>query len=126
VVDSDQFYNQWIPDQMAAAAEFHPMGTDMESEMPEGNADNGEQLFTQLGCAGCHGAQPGVGPSLSQIKEDVNEHEGYTAEQYLRESILMPCAYQTEGYNCNIMPNDFGDKLDMQMLADLIEYLKED
>jgi cytochrome c oxidase subunit 2 len=125
-IDSNTFFNQWLPDQMAAAAEFHPMGTDMESEMPEGDADNGERLFTQLGCAGCHGAQAGVGPALSEIRRDMNEHAGYTAEQYLRESILMPCAYQVEGYNCNIMPNDFGDKLDMSMLADLIEYLKED
>lgn len=38
----------------------------------------------------------------------------------------MPCAYEVEGYSCKIMPGDFGDKLDMQMLADLIEYLRED
>jgi cytochrome c oxidase subunit 2 len=124
-IESDQFFSQWIPDQMSAAAEFHPMGTDMESEMPEGNADNGEQIFTQFGCAGCHGAQAGVGPSLSQIREDINEHEGYTPDQFLRESILMPCASQAEGYSCNIMPSNFGDKLDKQMLADLIEYLDQ-
>ncbi len=125
-IDSDEFFNQWLPDQEAAAATFQPMGTDMESEMPEGNADNGEEIFGQLGCASCHGAQAGAGPALPQIREDMNDHDGYTAEQYLRESILLPCDYETEGYNCDIMPKDFGDKLDMQMLADLIEYLKED
>jgi cytochrome c oxidase subunit 2 len=118
-------FETWLKDQTAAAGQFVPMGTDMQSAMPEGQADHGEQLFTQLGCSGCHGAQDGVGPALSRIRQDAQHHEGYTAEQYLRESILMPCAYTTPGFNCQIMPPDFGQKLDAQMLADLIAYLKE-
>jgi cytochrome c oxidase subunit 2 len=118
-------FGTWLKDQTAAASQFVPMGTDMQSEMPEGQADHGEQLFTQLGCSACHGAQDGVGPALSRIRQDAQHHEGYTAEQYLRESILMPCAYTTPGFSCQMMPSDFGEKLDAQMLADLIAYLKE-
>jgi cytochrome c oxidase subunit 2 len=116
-------FEMWLEEEERKAGEMKPMGTDMESEMPEGDATRGEQLFTDLSCANCHGAQSGAGPSLPQIREDMHDHEGYTAEEYLRESILKPCAYETESYNCSMMPSNFGEKLDMQGLADIIEYI---
>ena len=120
-------FEEWLNDQEAQAGEFQAMGTDMESELPPGDAVRGEELFISdtLVCADCHGVQAGAGPSLSQIREDSEHREGYTPENHLRESILMPCEYEAEGYSCNIMPSDYGDKLDAQMLADLIEYLME-
>jgi cytochrome c oxidase subunit 2 len=119
-------FDQWLQAQETAASVFQPVGTDMVSELPEGSAERGEAQFEQLGCSSCHGAQAGVGPALSQIREDMNRDEGYTADTYLRESILLPCEYEVEGYNCHVMPSNYGEKLDVQMLADLIEYLKED
>jgi cytochrome c oxidase subunit 2 len=124
-INAQTFFDEWLPAQIKAASEFQPMGEDMESALPAGDAGRGEQLFNgdQLGCYHCHGEQAGAGPSLSQIREDAEDREGYTAEQHLRESILMPCAYEADGYSCNIMSADYDEKLDAQMLADLIEYL---
>jgi mono/diheme cytochrome c family protein len=116
-------FDMWLADEQAAAGQFVPMGVDMETLLPEGDAEHGEQVFADMNCTSCHGAQPGMGPSLSQIRGDMDTHEGYTAEEFLRESILMPCKYETEGYNCSWMPSDYGEKLDAQGLADLIEYL---
>jgi len=118
-------FESWLKGQMATASQFVPIGTDMQTPLPAGNVETGEQLFSQLGCSGCHGTQDSAGPALSRLWQDAGHHEGYTAESYLRESILMPCAYTTPGFNCQIMPSDFGQKLDAQMLADLIAYLKE-
>lgn len=121
-------FDTWLADQQAKAGELQAVGTDMESEMPPGDAGRGSELFhsMDLGCSSCHGAQPGAGPSLSQIRTETAEHTDVTPEQFLRESILMPCEYEMEGFNCDMMPADYGDELDLQMLADLIEYLKQD
>jgi cytochrome c oxidase subunit 2 len=121
-------FETWLSDQEAKAGELQAMGTDMESDLPPGDEERGEVLFTRpdLACSNCHGAQPGAGPSLSEIRRDMGEHEGYSVDEYLREGILMPCENELEGYNCTIMPSDYGEKLDAQMLADLIEYLKSD
>jgi mono/diheme cytochrome c family protein len=116
-------FDMWLADQQAAAEQMVPMGVDMESELPEGDAERGEELFDKFNCSTCHGAQAGAGPALSQIRDDMHHHEGYTAENYLRESILMPCEYETEGFNCSMMPSTYGEDLDAQGLADLIEYL---
>ncbi|MCU0511237.1 MAG: hypothetical protein MUE40_01575 [Anaerolineae bacterium] len=49
---------------------------------------------------------------------------GYTAEQYLVESILRPSRYIAPGYNDGLMPNTYGTRLDMQMLADILAFLE--
>lgn len=53
--------------------------------------------FAKGGCAACHtipaipGAVGKVGPGLSNIGTDgANRIQGYTAEQYIRESLLEP------------------------------------
>ena len=117
-------FESWLKEQMATASEFVPMGTDMETSLPVGDAKRGEPLFAELGCTSCHGPQDGLGPALPRMMKDAEEHEGYTADQYLRESILMPCTYQTPGFDCSYMPSNFGEKLNAQDLADLIAYLK--
>lgn len=119
-------FDLWLQDRQAELSEFVPMGTDMDTPLPAGDAARGGELFhsTDLNCAACHGAQDGAGPAAGSLAEDAAHMEGYdSADEYLRESILMPCAYETPGYNCNMMPDDYGTKLDAQGLADIIEYL---
>ncbi|MEP0761872.1 MAG: cytochrome c oxidase subunit II [Chloroflexota bacterium] len=116
-------FDAWLAERMAFAGQFVPIGTDLEAPLPQGDTARGEQVFTELGCASCHGAAPGVGPSLAQMASEATSREDSTAEAFLRESILLPCAYQTPGYNCQIMPSDYGEKLDAQGLADIIAYL---
>jgi mono/diheme cytochrome c family protein len=112
------------------------VGTDITVSLPAGDAANGEQLANTLGCAGCHllaetgpawlaqGSQPGIGERAGSRFEEV----GYTgtattAEQYLFESVVLPNASIEEGYNSGIMPNNYGDRLSPQEMADLIAYM---
>jgi cytochrome c oxidase subunit 2 len=120
-------FDTWLAGRMAEAGQAEMIGTDMESEMPEGAAERGEQVFNDLACNACHQPkqdQPS-GPALARMMREAQEKEGYTAEQYLRESILMPCAVLAEGYEQCIMPQDYGERLTAQELADLIEFIEE-
>ncbi len=117
-------FDAWMAQQMTAMGQFVPMGVDMDTPLPPGDATRGEQKFTEQGCVACHGPEEGMGPMLPNMMRDASSHEGYTPEQFLRESILMPCNYETPGFNCQIMSPDYGKKLDAQGLADIIEYLK--
>lgn len=118
-------FDAWLAGKIAAASTFVAIGTDLQSPLPTGDAKSGAQKFSDLGCSGCHGAQDSVGPSLARIRSNDDRRAGYTDQQYLRESILEPCAYTVPGFSCDVMPNDFGQKLDAQGLADLIAYLEQ-
>ena len=120
-------FDAWIGDQIAQAAEFQPIGTDLESPLPEGDAAHGEQLFEELGCNSCHSLDGTtlVGPSMEGIGERAAERRPeLDAVAYLRESILLPCDYLVEGFTC-VMPQNYGERLEAQDLADVIAYLLE-
>lgn len=111
------------------------VGTDVAAALEAigaltGDPNNGQVLYTQLACAGCH--QGGaIGPATEGSWTRVNEVRlqdpvlaGYTAEQYVVESIIMPDAYISPGYLGGQMPQNFGsDQLDAQMLADLLAFI---
>ncbi len=71
----------------------------------------GRELFVAGGgCAACHAiegvAQGVLGPDLNGIAETATSRiPGYTAEQYLRESIVDSCAHTVAGTDCNLMLN---------------------
>jgi len=117
------------------AAPVQAVGTALDTTLPQGNVDNGKNLFTTQGCAACHSLKPGekiVGPSLAgiatragdTIKAPDYKGKATTGELYIRESIVQPGAYVTPGYPDGVMPKDFGTaKLTAQDLADLIAFL---
>lgn len=88
----------------------------------------GEQLFTSLGCITCHAAEgPGArGPELANVfGSQVLLRGGGTVladENYLRESMLDPAAKLVAGYD-PIMPS-FEGQVDEQQLIYLITYIK--
>lgn len=86
----------------------------------------GEALFNQLGCATCHPAAGGVGPSLVGIAgQPVELASGETVvadEEYLRESIVNPHAKIVAGYN-PVMPTYEG-QVNEEQLQQLVEYIK--
>lgn len=101
-----------------------------------GDPVHGEQLYSgqttqALPCASCHVAAGGVtAPPLAgtftRVQEEITtapELAGYTPQQYLAESIIHPAAYVVPPY-ANVMPQNFGDLLTYQDLADLIAYLE--
>ena len=110
------------------------------TELPEGDAANGEQLYDlTYACASCHGdpAEEGsnaVGPWAGNFQNlgDVRI-EGYTAADYMYESILLPSEYISP--DCPTgpcagppsgMPNNFGQRMSFQDMADVMAYLNVD
>lgn len=86
---------------------------------------DGERLFKNFGCAGCH-ADSNQGPSLVGIygtEEALENGDTVTVdEDYLRESILDPEAKIVKGYPPS-MPN-FDAQLDDEEVDALIEYIR--
>jgi cytochrome c oxidase subunit 2 len=92
-----------------------------------GPAANGQQLFTTLGCSGCHAPGEGkIGPGLVGIfGSTVTLSDGSTVtadENYIRESILFPQKKVVQGFN-PVMPTFSGRVSEQQILA-LITFIK--
>jgi cytochrome c oxidase subunit 2 len=88
----------------------------------------GQQVFLNSGCTGCHtisGLSAGtVGPNLTQIGTTAETRvEGQSAEEYIRQSILMPNEHIVEGFPQNVMPQNFGELLSQDQLNDLVSFL---
>jgi mono/diheme cytochrome c family protein len=97
-----------------------------------GDPQNGQAIYNNSGfaCTGCHVTGGGViAPALdgtwTRVTEDrltLPQFAGYSGEQYLVESILLPNNFTVPPY-AGAMPTNFGTRLDIQMLADLVAYL---
>jgi mono/diheme cytochrome c family protein len=125
-----------VPGEEGSTAVENPVGTDVPAiltqlETLSGDPLNGQTLYNgALGCAGCHSNEV-VAPLTQNTWPALQSGErlsdpaltGYTPEQYLVESIVNPDAYIVPGYT-NAMPDNFGERLDAQMLADIIAYLE--
>jgi mono/diheme cytochrome c family protein len=104
-------------------------------DLPEGNADNGPDLYASYACNSCHGdpAVPGsnaVGPHLGNIGNlAATRVDGLSAEQYLYESIYAannfiveecptgPCAEPSA-----MAAQAYETRMNLQDMADLIAY----
>lgn len=103
IVDLTQFILNYETEEMCSTPivtyDWPATYADFVVEFPEGDAVHGEDLFLAYGCTGCHGdlADPAsalVGPWLGDIAEVGGTFiEGYTAEEYVYESILNPSAF---------------------------------
>lgn len=114
------------------------MGTDMTVPLPPGDVERGKALTEgALGCTGCHilaatgpawlpsGDTPGIG-ARAETRYTESDYTGHasSAEQYLLESIVTPNAFVVPGFESNIMPNNYGERLTVQDAADIIAYLQ--
>jgi cytochrome c oxidase subunit 2 len=87
----------------------------------------GEELFGQLGCAVCHGADSGArGPQLDDLfgsQVSLSSGESLVADdEYIRESILNPNEKIVAGY-APLMPTYRG-QLDEEALLKLVAYIQ--
>lgn len=87
----------------------------------------GLDVYNGSGCGGCHAIEGisvgAVGPALSNIATTADERiEGYSAEEYLRESISSPSAYIVDGYD-DLMLKSFADSISESQFDDLIAFL---
>jgi mono/diheme cytochrome c family protein len=90
---------------------------------PQGNPAAGRAVFDSQGCNGCHtfaaaSAKGTIGPNLDQALQGKDA-------AFIRESIVDPNAEITQGYQPNIMPQDFGQKLSDKQLNDLVAFLSQ-
>jgi cytochrome c oxidase subunit 2 len=90
-------------------------------------AEEGKQLFTQLGCAHCHAPESGVqAPNLNGLfGQTVPLSNGASVqadEDYIRQSIFFPKAKVVAGYT-PIMPTYEG-KLTEEQVLQLVAYIK--
>ena len=96
-------------------------------------AENGKSLFNQTtigataGCKTCHSLEAGtviVGPSLAGIAtRAATTVPGLSAEEYLRQSILVPDAYVVKEFPASIMPNGWAKQLSQEQVDQLVAYL---
>ncbi len=109
-------------------------GAQPTASVPVGDAKAGAQTFQTAGCTGCHSTQPDVkivGPSLAgialdaadSVKEPEYKGKAKDAAGWLQESIVDPNADIPEGFQPNVMPQDFGKRLTPKQISDLVAYL---
>lgn len=106
------------------------------SELPAGDRENGQGLYELVyGCAACHGdleteGSNAVGSWGGIFKDLDNRIEGYTAADYVYESILSPSAHISP--DCPIglcagppsaMPDNYGQRISNAEMADIMAYL---
>lgn len=83
-----------------------------------------------LGCSGCHaGAVAAPDTELTwdatiEVRLNQPELAGYTALEYVIESIVLPGAYIVPGYAAGAMPSNFGERMTVQDMADVSAYLQ--
>lgn len=109
------------PGQMGGAAPKAAAAAAPAAAAPKQDlAAQGEALFNQNGCAGCHSLKAGVklvGPSLAGVGADPSA--AITA------SIVNPNAKVEAGYAANIMPQNFGKLLTPEQIKALVAYLQK-
>ncbi len=116
---SAEDYEAWAADEEQAAG-----GEDEGGEGEDGEAD-GAAVFEEAGCGSCHaladaGTDAAVGPDLDRVLAADHGDEGH-----VRESIVNPNAEITEGYQPNVMPQDYEERLSEEELDALVAYLVE-
>jgi cytochrome c oxidase subunit II len=102
IVMSEQEYAAWL----------------REGGQAGGEPADGEAIFAESGCGGCHtfapaGATAQVGPSLDDLPDD---------PEFVRRSIVDPDAEIASGFQAGVMPS-FGDRLSDEQLEALVRYL---
>lgn len=108
------------PGQMGGAASKAAAVAPVAAAPTQDLAAEGETLFNQNGCAGCHSLKPGVkivGPSLAGVGGD-------PAAQ-ITASIVNPNAQIEPGYAAGIMPQNFGKLLTPAQIKALVAYLQK-
>lgn len=79
------------------------------------------------GCVTCHSFEAGkviIGPSLAGIATVAESAvPGLSAEDFLREAIVDPDAYITEGFPAGVMYKNYGKELSAEQINDIVAYL---
>jgi mono/diheme cytochrome c family protein len=93
-----------------------------ESETAGGEGASGGQLFTSIGCGGCHTLSAAhstgtTGPDLDESLATDDDTQG------IEEMIIHPNTEVVEGYPPNVMPQTYGQSLSEPEVHELAEFL---
>jgi len=100
-------------------------------DLPNGpDPTRGEEIYNTGGssglpCTSCHTLDGTdlVGPSLQGVASRAPERDpNLAAEEYLRDSIIQPSNYVTEGFP-DVMAKNYGSTLSSQEIDDLVAFL---
>lgn len=119
------------------------VGTDVDKIVEElktvdGDSFEGQLLYNgidmaldgaELGCISCHNgttapAVEGTYTRVEDVRLKLPQFADYDATRYFVESIVQPQAYIVPGFEAVQMSANFGLRLDLQQLADLIAFLE--
>lgn len=119
-------------DQPVPAASLPREGnfTQIVSELPAGNADNGTRLYNAKGCVGCHSLEEGVrmvGPTFYNVYDDAKvQVPELGPKEYLYQSIVDPNAHIVDTYQANLMPQTYAQQFTPQEMADILAWFERD
>ncbi|HHI82085.1 MAG TPA: cytochrome c [Rhizobiales bacterium] len=102
-------------------ADEAPAAPDKSGDEEDGPAKTGKEAIEKFGCAACHdleGSKADTGPKLNGIGKRMSDAE-------IRQSILKPNAKIADGYEADIMPQDFADQMRVSELNLIVDYLKK-
>jgi cytochrome c553 len=90
----------------------------------EGDPAAGQDVFASAGCGSCHalaaaGSTGQVGPPLDEVLQGKDA-------QFIRTQIVDPSSQVAEGYQPGLMPEDYGERLTDEELANLVAFLAEE
>ena len=115
----------------APAATTPPAETPAETPPAGGDlAAQGMTITQNQGCLGCHSTDGSrlVGPTWQGVygsQETLTDGTTVTVDdEYIRESIVDPNAKVVQGFQPNIMPQNFGQTLSDSDIEALIAYIK--
>jgi mono/diheme cytochrome c family protein len=123
----------WVPFQDAPmTAVTGEVTTPAPADGPTGEPRPPQDLFVVMGCGGCHvldvpqdaDNRGPIGPNMGNLAETAaNRVPGEDAPTYVHTSIVDPNAYVVEGYQPNIMPQNFQDRMSEEEINALVEWL---
>ena len=124
IVEPQEDFDRWIADQGGGKGEAGGGGGQAGGGAAGGQlAADGQQLFDEQGCSGCHtlaaaGAAETIGPDLDEVLPQRSAAQ-------IEESIVDPDAELSQGFARGIMPDTFEDALSPEELDTLVRYLSE-
>ncbi len=97
-----------------------PVANSDTGDEEEGPATTAVAALDKFSCTACHdleGSQADIGPKLNGISKKQDDAK-------IAEAIINPNAEIAEGYEADIMPDDFGEQMRVSELNLIIDYLK--
>jgi|SRR4051812_28336772 mono/diheme cytochrome c family protein len=106
----------------AVASEEEPAEGAPASSEEEGESSSGAQVFTAVGCGGCHtlsaaGSTGETGPNLDESLAPDDDTQG------IEEMIVHPNEEVVEGYPRNVMPQTYGQSLSKAEVHQLAAFM---